>query len=170
MPKGMRLAVALLFAGAIAQGVLSQEPPAPPKPGTDATTSQPQKPEVGPKAEVSVQETASTFKLRVNLVQVHVVVRGDKDKSVDGLRKENFQLYDNGKPQTISTFALENDQSRKERTEAAGKTQVDGEENAVRLSGTIPDASGEQIHPIADRRCVVRALTPSLTALRNSLR
>ena len=139
MPKGMRLAVALLLAGAIAQGVLSQEPPAPPKPGTDATTSQPQKPEVEPKAEVSVQETTSTFKLRVNLVQVHVVVRGDKGKIVDGLRKEDFQLYDNGKLQTISTFALENDQSRKERTEAAGKTQVDGEENAVRLSGTMPE-------------------------------
>ena len=139
MPKGMRLAVALLLAGAIAQGVLSQELPAPPKPGTDATTFQPQKPEVEPKAEVSVQETTSTFKLRVNLVQVHVVVRGEKDKIVDGLRKEDFQLYDNGKLQTISTFALENDQSRKERTEAAGKTQVDGEENAVRLSGTMPE-------------------------------
>ena len=115
MPKGMRLAVALLLAGAIAQGVLSQEPLAPPKPGTDATTSQTQKPEVEPKAEVSVQETTSTFKLRVNLVQVHVVVRGDKGKTVDGLRKEDFQLYDNGKLQTISTFAVENDQSRKER-------------------------------------------------------
>ena len=165
MPKGMRFVVALVVVGAMAAVAPSQEAPAPAKPATDAATSQPQKPELESKAEVSVQDTTSTFKLRVNLVQVHAVVRGDKDKIVDGLRKENFQLYDNGKPQTISTFALENDQSRKERTEAAGKTQVDGEEIAVRLSGTIPDAPGEQIHPIADRRCVVRALTPSLSLL-----
>jgi hypothetical protein len=49
---------------------------------------------------------------------------GDGDKPVDGLHKEDFQLYDDGKLQTISTFAVENDQSRKERTEAAHKTKV----------------------------------------------
>jgi len=48
-------------------------------------------------------------------------------------------LYDNGKLQTISTFAVENDQSRKERTEAALKTQVNNEENTAQVSGAAPE-------------------------------
>jgi len=139
MPKGMRFVVALVVVGAMAPVAPSQEAPAPAKPATDAATSQPQKPESESKAEVSVQETTSTFNLRVNLVQVHVVVRGDKGKTVDGLRKEDFQLYDNGKLQTISTFAIENEQSRKERTEAAVKTQVNDDENTVQAVVAMPE-------------------------------
>jgi VWFA-related protein len=73
---------------------------------------------------VSVQDTVSTFKLRVNLVQVHVIVRDAAGKPVEGLRKEDFQLFDNGKLQPIATFGIEDAQSRKERMEAAARTQV----------------------------------------------
>ena len=140
MPKGMKFAVGLFLAGTMAHGVFAQEPPAPkPSPATEAPASKAQKSEAEPQTEVSVQDTTSTFKLRVNLVQVHVVVRGDGDKPVDGLHKEDFQLYDNGKLQTISTFAVENDQSRKERTEAALKTQVNNEENTAQVSGAAPE-------------------------------
>ena len=140
MPKGMKFAVGLFLAGTMAHGVFAQEPPAPkPSPATEAPASKAQKSEAEPQAEVSVQDTTSTFKLRVNLVQVHVVVRGDGDKPVDGLHKEDFQLYDNGNLQTISTFAVENDQSRKERTEAALKTQVNNEENTAQVSGAAPE-------------------------------
>ena len=140
MPKGMKFAVGLFLAGTMAYDVSAQEPPAPnPSPATEAPASKAQKSEAEPQAEVSVQETTSTFKLRVNLVQVHVVVRGDGDKPVGGLHKEDFQLYDNGKLQTISTFVVENDQSRKERTEAALKTQVNNEENTAQVSGAAPE-------------------------------
>jgi VWFA-related protein len=137
----MKFAVGLFLAGTMAHGVFAQEPPATPKPSpaTEAPTSKAQKSEAEPQAEVSVQDTTSTFKLRVNLVQVHVVVRGDGDKPVDGLHKEDFQLYDNGKLQTISTFAVENDQSRKERTGAALKTQLNNEENTAQVSGAAPE-------------------------------
>ena len=140
MPKGMKFAVGLFLAGTMAHGVFAQEPPAPkPSPATEAPASKAQKSGTEPQAEVSVQDTTSTFKLRVNLVQVPVVVRRDGDKPVDGLHKEDFQLYDNGKLQTISTFAVENGQSRKERTEAALKTQVNNEENTAHLSGAAPE-------------------------------
>ena len=140
MPKGMKFAVGLFLAGTMAHGVFTQEPPAPkPSPATEAPASKAQKSEAEPQAEVSVQDTTTAFKLRVNLVQVHVVVRGDGDKPVDGLHKEDFQLYDNGKLQAISTFAIENDQSRKERTKAALKTQVNSEENTAQLSGAAPE-------------------------------
>ena len=46
-------------------------------------------------------------------------------------------------------------------------------DRAAPLTGDDGDslrAAGEQIHPIADRRCVVRALTPSPSLLRGTRR
>lgn len=139
MPKGIGFAGALLLVGAMASGVLSQEPPPPPKPAAEAPTSQPQKSEAEPQAEVSVQDTSSTFRIRVDLVQVHVIVRGDSGKPVAGLHKEDFQLYDNGKLQTIATFDVEDARSRKERTEGAAKTQVNEGETNAQASVTAPE-------------------------------
>lgn len=139
-PKGKKFPVGLFLAGTMVQGAFAQEPPAPkPSPAIEAPTSKAQKSEAELQAEVSVQETTTTFKLRVNLVQIHVVVRGDSGRPVDGLHKEDFQLFDNGKLQTISTFAIENDQSRKERTEAALKTQMNNEGNTAQLAGAAPE-------------------------------
>ena len=74
------------------------------------------------KAEVSSHDTGTTFKLRVNLVQVRVVVRDKQGKLVDGLKKEDFLLYDQGKLQAISTFGVETPKTRLERAEMAGET------------------------------------------------
>jgi hypothetical protein len=140
MPNGMKFVVELLLAGTMAHGLSAQEPLGPKAtPATEGPASQAQKSEAEPQAEVSVQDTTTAFKLRVNLVQVPVVVRGDSGMPVDGLRKEDFQLYDDGKLQTISTFAIENDQSRKERTEAALKTQVNNEGHSAQLAGAAPE-------------------------------
>jgi VWFA-related protein len=130
--------MALLLAGATARGQAPREP-APPKPTADTPASQPSKPETERKTEVSVQDTGNTFKLRVNLVQVHVIVRGNAGKPVEGLRQEDFQLYDNGKLQPITTFAVDTAQSRKERTEAAEKTQETQEGDAASSSATLPE-------------------------------
>lgn len=75
------------------------------------------------KVEVFSKDTGATFKLRVNLVQVRVVVRDSKGNLVDGLKREDFQIYDQGKLQTISTFDIETAKSRQELAEAATKTQ-----------------------------------------------
>jgi VWFA-related protein len=92
------------------------------------------------KSEVSSRETGTTFKLRVNLVQVRVVVRDSKGNLVSGLKKEDFQLFDQGKLQMISTFGTETPKSRLERAEAAAKTQQQenvGETPAERI--ILPD-------------------------------
>jgi len=57
--------------------------------------------------EVSSRDTPPTFKVRVNLVLVRVVVRDASGNVVSNLKKEDFQLFDNRKPQTISSFAVE---------------------------------------------------------------
>ena len=53
------------------------------------------------------QDTSATFKSHVNLVLVPVVARDVHGNAVGNLTKENFQLYDKGKPQEITRFALE---------------------------------------------------------------
>jgi VWFA-related protein len=48
-----------------------------------------------------------TFSTRVNLVTVPVVVRDKDGRAVGNLKKEDFQLFDKGKPQTITQFTME---------------------------------------------------------------
>jgi hypothetical protein len=62
--------------------------------------------------EVSTHDTPVTFKVRVNLVLVRVVVRDSSGNVVPNLKKENFQLFDNRKPQVISSFNVETPESR----------------------------------------------------------
>ena len=59
--------------------------------------------------DVSTRDVEPTFKMQVerNLVLVRVVVRDAKGTPIETLRKEDFQLFDRGKPQTISHFSLE---------------------------------------------------------------
>jgi VWFA-related protein len=104
-------------------------PPAEKTPGKSAET-QTTKDDDAAKQEISMQETGTTFKLRVNLVQVHVIVRDSAGKPVPNLRKEDFQLFDNGKLQAITTFGVETAASRRERAAAAAKTQANQEETA----------------------------------------
>lgn len=66
----------------------------------------------GNSAEISSRDSVATFKVSVNLVLVRVVVRDDKGKIVPNLRKEDFQLLDNRKPQIITTFSAETPESQ----------------------------------------------------------
>jgi VWFA-related protein len=91
------------------------------------------------KTEVAIQDSGTTFRLRVNLVQVHVVVQDSKGRPVDNLRKEDFLLYDQGKLQSISTFAIETRETRRAKAEAAAKTQVDEVDQGKIPSAALPD-------------------------------
>ncbi|MGC2404645.1 MAG: VWA domain-containing protein, partial [Acidobacteriaceae bacterium] len=50
---------------------------------------------------------ATRLKVTSNLVVVRVVVRDAKGKPVEGLRKEDFKLFDSGKEQSIAQFEVE---------------------------------------------------------------
>src|SRR4029077_2104045 len=99
---------ALLAASCAAFQMHAQEPPAKsetPAPAAQAPGNQ--------AAEVSTRDTPPTFRVRVNLVLVRVVVRDSNGKVVSNLKKEDFQLSDNRKPQVISTFSTETPESHK---------------------------------------------------------
>ena len=104
---------------------LSAQTPPPPPPETPAKTDSPAKPAEAPTAsdnqEVATRDTPTTFKVRVNLVLVRVVVRDARGKIVSNLKKEDFQLFDNRKAQTISSFSVETPESRAAATAASSK-------------------------------------------------
>src|SRR6266436_123766 len=57
----------------------------------------------------SPAENQAPFQLKVtsNLVVVRVVVRDAQNKPIENLKKEDFKLFDRGKQQSISQFAVE---------------------------------------------------------------
>ena len=60
-----------------------------------------------------------TFKSNVNVVLVPVLVSDGQGRGVGNLKKEDFQLFDDGKPQAISGFMIQKRERRERDTRAA---------------------------------------------------
>jgi VWFA-related protein len=104
----------------------AQLPATPPAPASSTSAA-------SSESEVSSQDTAATFKVRVNLVLVRVVVRDAAGNVVADLKKEDFQLFDNRKPQAISTFAVETPDSH---VSVASEKAMGNDGNAAAASGS----------------------------------
>ena len=85
------------------------------QPQTQPVSASAEHPAQEPSGEMTVKEEpatkadeATTFRVNVRLVLARVVVRDDRGHAVGNLSKEDFELLDNGKPQVISHFAVEN--------------------------------------------------------------
>ncbi len=57
--------------------------------------------------EISTRDSAVSFKVQTNLVEVPVVVRDREGHAVGNLQKDDFQVLDKGKRQPISRFRVE---------------------------------------------------------------
>src|SRR5258707_12107033 len=114
---------ALLAASFAACQVQAQETPA--KSEAQAPATQTQAP-ANESTEVSTRDTPPTFRVRVNLVLVRVVVRDSSGKVVTSLKKEDFQLSDNRRAQVISTFSTETPESHKLAPTTAPPPNSDG--------------------------------------------
>jgi VWFA-related protein len=104
-----RFLTALLTAVCFVYQVHAQEAPAKSETQSSPAAQAP----ANDNSELSTRDTPPTFKVRVNLVLVRVVVRDGAGKVVTNLKKEDFQLSDNRKPQVISTFSVETPESHK---------------------------------------------------------
>ncbi|HKE24541.1 MAG TPA: VWA domain-containing protein [Bryobacteraceae bacterium] len=63
--------------------------------------------QTGGQTEMSQKDEPVTFQTHVNLVMVPVVVRDKNGRAVGHLEKNDFLLFDKGKPQQISRFTVE---------------------------------------------------------------
>jgi VWFA-related protein len=79
----------------------------PQNPQTETSQEMPKPEGKKPREEIVSSDVPATFKLRVNLVLVRVVVRNVDGKVISNLKKEDFQLTDTRKPQVISSFSVE---------------------------------------------------------------
>ena len=117
---------------------------APEKPTPANSQESVPKPKADTGSEISQMESAATFKVRVNLVQVRVIVRNSSSGTpVDNLTRQDFLLYDQGKLQTISNFSVETAQTRLQRAAAVAKTQEDASATGDG-SGTKPPVLPER--------------------------
>lgn len=90
-------------------------------------------------SEVSTRDTPPTFRVRVNLVLVRVVVRDGSGKIVTNLKKEDFQLTDNRKPQVISSFSTETPESHKvESTTKAPEADAESSGDSAAAIAALP--------------------------------
>src|SRR6266481_6846733 len=128
----------LLALASAACQVCAQEPPpkseAPPPSATQQAPAA-QAP-ANDASEVTTRDTPPTFRVRVNLVLVRAVVRDATGKVVTNLKKEDFQLSDNRKPQVISTFSIETPESHKlasttKPAEPSAETNPSGDSAAI---------------------------------------
>jgi hypothetical protein len=86
-------------------GSATQDPSATSEPKQNPTSS-PSSAKYDPNVEVTVQDSGTTFRLRVNLVQVHVMVRDTNNNPVANLKQKDFELFDQGKLQPKKTLEM----------------------------------------------------------------
>jgi VWFA-related protein len=79
-----------------------------------------------------------TIQVTTRLVEINVVVR-DKNGPVAGLTKENFTVFDNGKPQRIDVFSASDARSRKQTS--LGTVRTGFASNRINAAGEIPESA-----------------------------
>ena len=88
--------------------------------------------------EVTTREETPTFQSSVNLVRVPVVVRDKQGHTVGGFHKEDFQLTDRGKPQSVAQFAVEGSAVPKPAAQSPAQAPIPGESAAEGSKLVVP--------------------------------
>jgi len=113
----------IALATVIASAQSQSTPSAPPSASQTSTT---------PAPEISSHDEVTTFKVKVNMVVVRVVVRDSQGHAIGNLHQEDFEIFDDRKPQVIKQFAVEQPGSR------AAATQQAQQKSPNESGGTLP--------------------------------
>lgn len=98
----IRISLALALAFTLAfQSTLAQQATPSPAPSPQTTTPQP----TPPRGEASGEQDDDVVRITTNLVQIDAVVTDRDGRQVTDLRPEDFEILENGRPQTITNFS-----------------------------------------------------------------
>ena len=86
--------------------------------------------------EMASTDVPATFRVNVKLVVVRVVARDPQGHAIGNLQQQDFQVFDNGKPQTITQFSVE-------KAGAGGAMESNGPAATNGSSSTTHEPSGE---------------------------
>jgi VWFA-related protein len=75
-------------------------------------------------AQEKITQDKGEIRLSTELVQIDVLVTNKSNKPVGGLTREDFELYDNSKPQHIANFAYEETRTRRVEETAGENTRL----------------------------------------------
>ncbi len=112
--RGRLLWVGLLYCGLAAPTLAAQTPtPAAPVPRPPVTSKAPAPSSVAhpPDKQQSqpVEDSGTTFKVNVKLVNVFATVTNSGGAPVSSLKEDDFQIFEDGKPQKIAVFQRESE-------------------------------------------------------------
>src|SRR5688572_10032877 len=93
-----RVLVFLLLLASLVQSGAAQQAPATPQGAQTPSTQQPETP--------ASTDPQATFRAGINYVRVDVIVTDRKDAPITDLRREDFEVLEDGKPQPIEQFRL----------------------------------------------------------------
>jgi len=96
----------ILFCAGVVRAQSAAQSAAQPAPASTPTPAA-QSPEDTTSPELNSRDERPTFKVNVRLVLVRVVARDAKGHAIGTLHKEDFQVFDNRKPQVITQFSVE---------------------------------------------------------------
>lgn len=114
--------------------------------------------------EVTSQDSPTTFKVNVRLVQVRVVVRDARGKIIGTLKKDDFKLSDDGKPQVITKFDVERPGQRVAEAEKSSESS---------RASTNPTSGGSALSALPERYIAylfddIHLANTNLLAVRNA--
>jgi VWFA-related protein len=101
--------------------------------------------------EMASSDVPTTFKVNVKLVVVRVVARDSQGRAVGNLQREDFQVFDNGKPQTITQFSVEKAGARAT-VEPNGLTPANGSSST---NGSVNEPGGDVKAVVVPQRYAV---------------
>src|SRR5277367_3025222 len=94
---------------AVAQAIPLPPPPTPPPASSTGPTSNTDIPRTPSQTDQSQDQSVETLKVNVEVVQLFFNIKDKHGALVPHLSKENFDLFEDGKPQTIKYFKAESD-------------------------------------------------------------
>jgi VWFA-related protein len=95
-------------------------------------------------AELASHDEPTTFKVNVELVVVRAVVRDSQGHAVGNLHKEDFQVFDKGKPQVITQFEVEQPGARTAKARQTAEENSGGEASADAPSNAAATADAPE--------------------------